>query len=107
MLRFIKPGVLKKGVQTNDYPEERSVPCDAFMGLPEVDMDMCDRCLDCVYACPVQAITVMPAEIEISVERCIFCAACAEACSGAIAMGKRFELASRTKEGMKAVYRHG
>jgi formate hydrogenlyase subunit 6/NADH:ubiquinone oxidoreductase subunit I len=107
MFRFLKLGVLKKGVQTRNYPEERSPPSDAFLGLPVVDMEACDHCSECVYACPVQAITLMPAEIEISADRCIFCAACADACPEAIAMGQRYELASRSWDGMKVVYRRG
>lgn len=107
MFNFLKLGVLKKGVQTHNYPAERSPPFDAFMGLPVVDMEACDRCSECVSACPVQAITMLPAEIEISTERCIFCAACAEECPEAITMGHEFELASRSRDGLKAVYRHG
>ena len=107
MFKFLKLGVLKKGVQTRDYPRERGPAFDAFMGLPAVDMEKCDRCAACVSACPVQAITMLPAEIEILTERCIFCAACAEACPEAMTMGKEFELASRSRDGLKVVYRRG
>ncbi|MDW5561718.1 MAG: 4Fe-4S binding protein [Methanomassiliicoccus sp.] len=106
MFKFLKLGVLKNGVQTRNYPQERNPPFDAFLGLPAVDAEACDRCSDCVHTCPTQAITVLPTGIEISAERCIFCAACAEACE-AITMSKRFELASRSREGLKVVYRHG
>jgi formate hydrogenlyase subunit 6/NADH:ubiquinone oxidoreductase subunit I len=94
-------------VQTRNYPEERSPPFDAFLGLPAIDMEKCDRCSECVFACPVQAIIMLPAEIEISTERCIFCAACADLCPDAITMSKGYELASRSKDGLKVVYRHG
>ncbi|GEM_PF-1078127 len=107
MFKFLKLGVLKKGVQTRDYPRERAPAFDAFLGLPMVDMERCDRCAACVSACPVQAITMLPAEIEISAERCIFCAACVEACPGAMTMGKEFELASLSRDGLKVVYRRG
>jgi formate hydrogenlyase subunit 6/NADH:ubiquinone oxidoreductase subunit I len=107
MFKFLKLGVLKKGVQTRNYPEERSAPFDAFLGLPVIDMSACDRCSACISACPTQAMTLLPAEIEISTDRCIFCAACADACPEAITMGKRFELASRSKDGLKVVYTDG
>jgi formate hydrogenlyase subunit 6/NADH:ubiquinone oxidoreductase subunit I len=107
MFKFLKLGVLKKGVQTRDYPKEHAPAFDAFLGLPVVDMERCDHCLECIPACPVQAISVLPEGIEISTERCIFCAACAEACPEAITMSKEFELASRSRDGLKVVYRHG
>jgi formate hydrogenlyase subunit 6/NADH:ubiquinone oxidoreductase subunit I len=107
MFKFLKLGVLKNGVQTRNYPQERPAPYDAFLGLPVIDMSACDRCSDCASACPTQAIAVLPAGIEISTERCIFCAACAEVCPEAITMGKRFELASRSKDDLKVVYSNG
>lgn len=106
MFKFLKLGVLKNGVQTHNYPSERSLPFDAFLGLPVVDMGACDLCSDCVSACPAQAIAMLSAGIEISTDRCIFCAACADACQ-AITMGKGFELASRSRDGLKVVYSHG
>ncbi len=107
MFKFLKLGVLKRGVQTRRYPQEKVELYDAFMGLPVVDMSKCDHCGRCADVCPVQAITVLPEGLEISLERCIFCAACADACPNAISMSKEFELASRTREQLKVVYRHG
>lgn len=107
MFKFLKLGVLKRGVQTRRYPQEKAEPYDAFMGLPVVNMAECDRCGRCVTVCPVQAITMLPEGMEISLERCIFCGACADACPEAITMGKEFELASRSRERLKVVYRHG
>ncbi|MBI0584573.1 MAG: 4Fe-4S binding protein [Methanomassiliicoccus sp.] len=106
MFKILRLGVLKRGVQTRDYPRERGRAFDAFLGLPVVDVEACDRCSRCVSACPVQAITVLPEGIEVSAERCIFCAACAEACK-AITMGPEFELAARSREDLRVVYRHG
>jgi formate hydrogenlyase subunit 6/NADH:ubiquinone oxidoreductase subunit I len=106
MFKILKRGVLKRGVQTRDYPNERAPPYDAFLGLPVVDVQACDRCSRCIAACPTEAIALVPLGVEVSAERCIFCSACAEACP-AITMGKEFELASRSREGLKVVYRRG
>ena len=107
MFKFLKLGVLKRGVQTKRYPQEKVELYDAFMGLPVVDMGKCDRCERCAEVCPTQAITLLPEGLEISLERCIFCSACADSCPKAIHMGKEFELASRSREQLKVVYRHG
>jgi len=107
MFKFLKLGVLKRGVQTKRYPSEKAELHDAFMGLPVVDPAKCDQCGRCAAACPTQAISVVPGGVEVSTERCIFCAACAEACPPAITMGKEFELAARDRKDLKVVYRHG
>ncbi len=107
MFKFLKLGVLKRGVQTKRYPQEKVELYDAFMGAPVVDMDKCDRCGHCAEVCPTQAITVLPEGLEITLERCIFCSACADSCPEAIRMGKEFELASKSKEQLRMVYRHG
>jgi formate hydrogenlyase subunit 6/NADH:ubiquinone oxidoreductase subunit I len=107
MFKFLKLGVLKKGVQTSNYPQERAKAFDAFLGLPVVEAERCDRCSQCVEACPLQAIRLVPEGVEVTAERCIFCAACAQACPDVIHMGDRFELAARSREDLRVVYRHG
>jgi formate hydrogenlyase subunit 6/NADH:ubiquinone oxidoreductase subunit I len=107
MFKFLKLGVLKRGVQTRPYPQEKAEPYDAFMGLPVVDMAKCDRCGRCEAVCPVQAITLVPDGLQISLERCIFCGGCADACPRAISMSKEFELAAKSREPLRVVYRHG
>ncbi len=107
MFKFLKLGVLKRGVQTRPYPQERAEPYDAFLGLPVVDAAACDRCSRCVAACPVQAIALVEDGVEISTARCIFCGDCAEVCPTAIHIGKGFELAARSKDDLRVVYRHG
>ncbi len=107
MFKFLKLGVLKRGVQTKPYPQEPAVPFDAFIGLPVVDGAACDRCSHCVSACPVQAISLTDEGVEISTARCIFCGECAEVCPKAIKMSREFELAATSREGLRVVYRHG
>lgn len=107
MFKFLKLGVLKKGVQTREYPLERFEPYDAFLGLPVADVSKCDRCLECPSVCPVEAIRLVPGGIEVSLDRCIFCAACAEACPTVFRMSKAFELSAKDRAGLKVVYGHG
>ena len=107
MFKFLRLGVLRGGVQTERYPKEAAELYGSTLGLPEVDASKCDRCERCVAACPVQAIVLVPEGVQISLERCIFCAACAETCPAAISMSKQFELASKDRRDLKVVYRRG
>ena len=68
----------------------------------------CDRCGRCEGVCPIQAITVLPegvgdlagaVHLLCRLRRCL-----SEARSR---MSKEFELASKSKEQLKVVYRHG
>ena len=106
MFDFLKLGLLKKGVLTKEYPHERFEPYEGSMGLPVVDMGCCEMCGRCVDICPASAIAILPDGIEVSLQRCIFCAACADACAS-FSMSTRFELSSKSKDDLKVVYRHG
>ncbi len=106
MLEFLKLGLLKKGVMTKEYPYEKFEPYKGSMGLPVVDMGICDMCNKCVDVCPTSAIATGPDSIEISLQRCIFCAACADACTS-FSMSTQFELSSKNEDDLKVVYRHG
>ncbi len=107
MLEFLKLGLMKKGVQTKEYPREPYVPFSAFMGSPVIDAAGCDRCGRCAAVCPAGAISLVPEGIEVSLERCVFCATCAGECPGHISMSKEFELAARKREDLRVVFRHG
>ncbi len=98
------------------YPEERLDYADAFRGHPvlvqlENGKPKCVACGLCEFACPTDCITILPAEIEDSIERypevfdidmsrCMFCGLCEEACpEEAIVMSRDVELASLDRAG--------
>lgn len=107
MLKFLRLGVLKRGVQTKQYPQEKAELYSGTMGLPVIDAAKCDRCGQCVSACPVQAISLVQGGVQLSLESCIFCSACADACPSAITISNEFELAAKNRDQLKVVYRHG
>ena len=105
MLKMLKLGFLKKGIATKNYPAEPYRPPAGSMGEPVVEIKKCDRCGACATACPANAIMVTDG-VEISLDRCVFCAACASACpKNAITITGAFELASRSRETLKVIYR--
>jgi Formate hydrogenlyase subunit 6/NADH:ubiquinone oxidoreductase 23 kD subunit (chain I) len=98
--RFLRP--LRGGPLTRRYPDEPALLPPTFRGLPDVDPSRCDSSAACVSACPTGAITVVPGSWSVDAGRCVFCAACRDACpQGAIRLGSRFELASRSREGLR------
>ncbi len=98
--RILRP--LRGGPRTRRYPDVGPVLAAAMRGFPEVDPTRCDADAACARACPTGAIVVLPGEVTIDAGRCIFCGACATACpKEAIVLGDRFELASRTRDGLR------
>lgn len=80
--------IWKKPV-TLQYPEERQVLPDRFRGFVHNDMDLCDACLQCVRACPVDCIYVetegkvqerFMTRYAIDYNKCIWCSLCTEVC---------------------------
>ena len=107
MFKLFKLGVLKKGVVTRPYPQERFEPADAFLGLPVADLAGCDRCGRCVRSCPSSALALVEGGLELDVGRCLFCAACAQACPACIRMGREFELSARRRDELRVVFPNG
>jgi formate hydrogenlyase subunit 6/NADH:ubiquinone oxidoreductase subunit I len=100
--RFLRP--LRKGPVTRRYPAEPAVVADALRGLPELDAARCDASAACVEVCPTGAIALAPTAWSVDAGRCVFCGASEIACPrDAIRLGQRFELASRTREGLRIV----
>ena len=106
----------KPTVATVMYPEEDVVKAPAFRGMPVLvqmanGKERCVACGLCEWACPVDCIDIVPAEIDDAVERhprvfdinvgrCMFCGLCEEACpEEAIVMSDRVEIAAFSREG--------
>ena len=104
--RFLRP--LRGRPLTRRYPDEPAVLPLTARGLPELDPQRCDASADCVAVCPTGAIALTPDRWTVDAGRCVFCDACVLACPReAIHLGPRFELASRSRAGLRATTRIG
>jgi Ni,Fe-hydrogenase III small subunit/ferredoxin len=93
---------LKRGCETMDYPEgpPPRLP-DRHGGALRVDAARCpEGCRECLPVCPTEAITQpLGRGIALDLGRCLFCAACVEACPhGAVTQTGDFRMAARRRE---------
>lgn len=102
MFKIIKK-IIKYPRLTQNYPKYpfKSIP---FIGKPEIDLEKCTRCGECVKRCPSNAI-VLDKEansIGINYDDCVFCSLCEEVCPvGAAQMTSKFELAQKNRNDLR------
>ena len=102
MLRILL-NALRTGVVTTRYPAVPSVPPDRFRGAPLLRPG---SHLPPASVCPAGAISEHfdhdRRSVALDLARCVFCGRCAEdPWADAIAMGRDFELAARSRDDMR------
>ena len=104
MLRIVL-NALRTGVVTTRYPAEPSVPPDRFRGAPVLRPG---SGLPPPAVCPVGALSehldAGRRHVALDLAWCVFCGRCAEdPWTGAVAMGRDFELAARCRGDLRWV----
>jgi len=94
---------LRTGVVTTRYPATPSVPPDRFRGAPVLRPG---TGLPPPAVCPTGALSerfdAAGRHVALDLARCVFCGRCAEdPWAGAVAMGRGFELAARTRANLR------
>jgi Ni,Fe-hydrogenase III small subunit len=102
MLRILL-NALRTGVVTTRYPAQPSVPPERFRGAPVLRSG---SHLPPPAVCPTGALSehldAGRRHVALDLARCVFCGRCAEdPWAGAVAMGRDFELAARTRSDLR------
>lgn len=101
---------LRTGVVTVRYPEEPARVPERFRGAPAAVPGAPFDALPPPSVCPVGAISGGPSDGRhaIDLARCVFCGRCAEGdAAGAVALGRKVELASRSRARLVAEVARG
>lgn len=113
MLKVIKK-IIKYPRLTQEYPK-KTLDSSMFIGKPEIDLEKCTGCEECIRRCPSNAIIrnnivknkdinneQIANDIGINYDTCIFCTLCEEVCPvGAVSMTNKFELAEKDRNNLR------
>jgi Ni,Fe-hydrogenase III small subunit/NAD-dependent dihydropyrimidine dehydrogenase PreA subunit len=85
---------------TQYIKDPRKANPTGFRGKPVIGAAACETaCEACVGACPTQAITLNPVQVDLG--RCTMCGDCAPACpTGKLGYANDFRLASTSRDGL-------
>ncbi len=95
---------IRQGHRTVAYPGGPPALPERFRGCPRRDAALCrSGCNACAVVCPTGCIQRTPPDgWQLDLGRCLFCGACAKACTaGGLTFTREYRLAARTREGLK------
>lgn len=90
---------LRQGRRTAKFPREEPKLSERFRGLPTSSPDLSPaQRSEVVAACPFAALDEHDSRLGIDLGRCLFCADCPAASSGALSFSTDYRLATRRRE---------